>query len=59
MRDNGVVCSKVMSLALVLLDSQPVGHWGMWIERAEGAKSWLRVFTDLKPRGCGDTSSLR
>ena len=26
----------------------------MWIEQTEGAKFWLKVFTDLKTRGCHD-----
>jgi putative transposase len=27
---------------------------GIWIEQTEGAKFWLKVFTDLKVRGCQD-----
>ena len=27
---------------------------GIWIEQTEGAKFWLKVFTDLKTRGCQD-----
>ena len=27
---------------------------GIWIEQTEGAKFWLKVFTDLKARGCED-----
>ena len=27
---------------------------GIWIEQTEGAKFWLKVFTDLKTRGCED-----
>jgi transposase-like protein len=27
---------------------------GLWIEQTEGAKFWLKVFTDLKARGCRD-----
>ena len=27
---------------------------GRWIEQTEGAKFWMKVFTDLKVRGCQD-----
>src|SRR5581483_3795684 len=27
---------------------------GLWIENTEGAKFWLKVFNDLKTRGCND-----
>jgi putative transposase len=27
---------------------------GIWIEQTEGAKFWLKVFNDLKTRGCAD-----
>ena len=27
---------------------------GIWIEQTEGAKFWMKVFTDLKTRGCQD-----
>jgi putative transposase len=27
---------------------------GLWVEQTEGAKFWLKVFTDLKTRGCQD-----
>jgi putative transposase len=27
---------------------------GLWVEQSEGAKFWLKVFTDLKTRGCQD-----
>src|SRR6185503_20985 len=27
---------------------------GLWIEQTEGAKFWMKVFTDLKSRGCHD-----
>jgi putative transposase len=27
---------------------------GIWIEQTEGAKFWLKVFTDLRTRGCED-----
>ena len=27
---------------------------GIWIEQTEGAKFWMKVFADLKTRGCHD-----
>ncbi len=27
---------------------------GIWIESTEGAKFWMKVFNDLKTRGCND-----
>ncbi len=30
------------------------GVLGIWIEQPEGAKFWMKVFTDLKSRGCQD-----
>ena len=27
---------------------------GLWVEQTEGAKFWLKVFNDLKTRGCHD-----
>jgi putative transposase len=27
---------------------------GLWIEQTEGAKFWMKVFSDLKTRGCHD-----
>ena len=27
---------------------------GLWVEQTEGAKFWLKVFNDLKTRGCQD-----
>src|SRR5262249_13203035 len=27
---------------------------GLWIEQTEGAKFWMKVFSDLKARGCRD-----
>jgi transposase-like protein len=27
---------------------------GLWIEQTEGAKFWMKVFSDLKTRGCQD-----
>ncbi|MDP0971980.1 transposase, partial [Klebsiella pneumoniae] len=30
---------------------------GLWIENTEGAKFWMKVFTDLKTRGVNDILS--
>jgi putative transposase len=53
-RDEATVRSKAIYLALAVL---PDGHrdilW-LWIEQTEGAKFWMKVFSDLKTRGCQD-----
>jgi putative transposase len=53
-RDEATVRSKAIYLALAV---QPDGHrdmLGLWIEQTEGAKFWMKVFSDLKTRGCQD-----
>jgi putative transposase len=53
-RDESTVRSKAIYLALAVL---PDGHreiLGLWIEQTEGAKFWMKVFSDLKTRGCQD-----
>ncbi len=53
-RDEAMVRSKAIYLALAVL---PDGHreiLGLWIEQTEGAKFWMKVFSDLKARGCQD-----
>jgi len=53
-RDEATVRSKAIYLALAVL---PDGHrdiLGLWIEHTEGAKFWMKVFSDLKTRGCQD-----
>ena len=53
-RDEGVVKSKAVYLALAL-DCEGHKHvLGLWIEQTEGAKFWLRVMNDLKTRGVKD-----
>ena len=54
MRDEGVVRSKAVYLALAVLPDGTRDILGIWIEQTEGAKFWLKVFTDLKTRGCQD-----
>jgi len=53
-RDEGVVRSKAVYLALAVLPDGRRDVLGIWIEQTEGAKFWLKVFTDLKTRGCED-----
>lgn len=53
-RDEGVVRSKAVYLALAVLADGRRDILGVWIEQTEGAKFWLKVFTDLKARGCDD-----
>lgn len=53
-RDEGVVRSKAIYLALAVLPDGSRDILGLWIEQTEGAKFWLKVFTDLKTRGCED-----
>ena len=54
MRDEGTVRSKAVYLALAVLPDGSRDILGIWIEQTEGAKFWLKVFTDLKARGCQD-----
>lgn len=51
-RDEGVVRSKAVYLALAVLPDGTRDILGIWIEQTEGAKFWLKVLTDLKVRGC-------
>src|SRR5882672_9466407 len=53
-RDEGVVRSKAIYLALAVLPDGSRDILGLWIEQTEGAKFWLKVFTDLRARGCHD-----
>ena len=53
-RDEGVVRSKAIYLALAVLPNGTRDILGIWIEQTEGAKFWMKVFTDLKTRGCAD-----
>jgi putative transposase len=53
-RDESVVQSKAVYLALALLPDGSRDVLGIWIEQTEGAKFWLKVFNDLKSRGCED-----
>ena len=53
-RDEAVVRSKAVYLALAVLPDGTRDILGIWIEQTDGAKFWLKVFTDLKTRGCQD-----
>jgi len=53
-RDEGVVRSKAIYLALGVRTDGSRDILGLWIEQTEGAKFWMKVFTDLQARGCDD-----
>ncbi|HEY7292795.1 MAG TPA: IS256 family transposase [Vicinamibacterales bacterium] len=54
MRDEGTVRSKAVYLALAVRPDGSRDILGIWVEQTEGAKFWLKVFTDLQTRGCHD-----
>jgi putative transposase len=53
-RDDGVVRSKAIYLALGVLPDGSRDILGLWIEQTEGAKFWMKVFAELQARGCRD-----
>lgn len=53
-RDEATVRSKAVYLALAVLPDGSRDILGLWIEQTEGAKFWMKVFSDLKTRGCRD-----
>jgi putative transposase len=53
-RDEGVVRNKAVYLALGILADGSKDILGIWLEATEGAKFWMKVFNDLKTRGCED-----
>jgi putative transposase len=53
-REDAVVRSKAVYLALGILPDGSKDILGLWIENTEGAKFWMKVFNDLKTRGCND-----
>jgi putative transposase len=53
-RDEAVVRSKAVYLALAVSADGSRDILGIWIEQTEGAKFWMKVFSDLKSRGCDD-----
>ncbi len=54
MRDEGVVQSKAVFLALAILPDGTRDILGLWVEPTEGAKFWMKVFAELQARGCRD-----
>ena len=53
-KEDAVVRSKAVYLALGILPDGSKDILGLWIENTEGAKFWMKVFNDLKTRGCND-----
>jgi putative transposase len=53
-REDAVVRSKSVYLALGVLRDGTRDILGIWVENTEGAKFWMKVFNDLKTRGCND-----
>ncbi len=53
-RSDGGVSNKAVYLALGIQADGQRDMLGLWIEQTEGAKFWLKVFNDLKTRGCQD-----
>src|SRR5262245_8494627 len=53
-RDEATVRSKAIYLALAVLADGTRDFLGLSIEQTEGAKFWMKVFSDLKTRGCQD-----
>ncbi len=53
-RDEAVVQTKAVYLALAVLPDGTRDILGVWIEQSEGAKFWMKVFADLQARGCRD-----
>jgi transposase-like protein len=53
-REDATVRIKAVYLALAVLPDGSRDILGIWIEHTEGAKFWMKVFADLKARGCQD-----
>jgi len=53
-RDDGGVSNKAVYLALGVQADGQRDVLGLWVEQTEGAKFWLKVFNELKTRGCQD-----
>ena len=52
--NRGAIQSKCVYIVLGVDASGRQDVLGLWIEETEGAKFWLKVFTDLKARGVQD-----
>jgi putative transposase len=53
-REDNIVRSKAVYLALGVQSDGSREILGLWIENTEGAKFWMKVFNDLKTRGVQD-----
>jgi len=53
-RDNGIVRTKAVYLALGVNMEGQKELLGLWVAQTEGAKFWLQVVTELKNRGVQD-----
>ena len=53
-RDDAVVRRTAVYLAVAVLPDGTRDMLGIWIEQTEGAKFWMKVLADLKPRGGQD-----
>ncbi len=53
-RDDGGVSNKAVYLALGVQADGQRDVLGLRVEQTEGAKFWLKVFNELKNRGCQD-----
>jgi transposase-like protein len=54
MREEGTVRSKAVYVGLAVRRDGTREILGLWIEQTEGAKFWMKVFADLRTRGCQD-----
>jgi putative transposase len=52
--EDAVVRNKAIYLALGVRPDGTRDILGLWIENTEGAKFWVKVFSDLKTRGVND-----
>src|SRR5919107_2852737 len=53
-RDEGLVRSKAVHIALGVRADGTKEILGLWLEQNEGAKFWLRVMSELRSRGVED-----
>ena len=53
-REAGTVQRRALYLALGVTLEGERDVLGMWFQETEGAKFWMQVLTDLKPRGVSD-----
>jgi putative transposase len=53
-RDEGIVRTKAVYLALGITPTGAKDVLGLWIEQTEGARFWHRVMSELKTRGVDD-----